>query len=147
MVRSRIDRRDLVKAGGQASSHISRQLSILGRAVQAFEERKLLWICRCRLIKRGELLNHDMRVALDLALPIQLLGCGKIVLICVYEETSRHVLDCHLHGEVRVGFDGAQVRGKDKLSRRHIINGWDQTHGGGVTRACSDLLPVRDRRT
>ena len=70
MVRSRVDRRDLVNAGGQAPSYSSCQYSILGRAVQAFEERKLLWICRRCLIKCGELLNHDVRVALDLALPI-----------------------------------------------------------------------------
>ena len=76
-----------------------------------------------------------------------MLGCGKVVLVCVYEETGRHVLNCHLHGEVRVRFDGAQVRREDELGGRHIIDGWDQTHGGWVTRATSDLLAVRDGQT
>jgi len=67
------------------------------------------------LVQRRERLDHDVRVTLDLALCIQLLGCGKVVLLRIDEETSLHALNRHLYGEARAGLDSAKVGGEDEL--------------------------------
>lgn len=56
-----------------------------------------------------------MRVTLDLALTVDLLGGSEIILIGIDEKTSLHIVDGHLNSKCLIRFNGAKVFGEDKF--------------------------------
>jgi len=115
MIRSCIDGRELIKACGKTVGDISSEFTAHSGGIQALEESERFGIGGSGLVERGELLDNDMRVTLDLTLCVELLGCGKVVLLCVDEETSLHVLDLHLDREWLIGFQSPKVLGEGEL--------------------------------
>jgi len=115
MVRRCIDGRELIKACGKTVGDISSEFTARGGGIQALEESKLFRIGGSGLVERGELLDDDVRVTLDLTLCVELLGCGKVVLLRVDEETGLHVLDLHCDREWRIGFHSPKVLGEGEL--------------------------------
>ena len=115
MVGRCIDGRELIKACGKTVGDIGSEFTAHSGGIQTLEESKLFGIGGSGLVERSELLDNDMRVALDLTLCVELLGCGKVVLLRVDEETGLHVLDLHLHCEWRIGFQSPKVLGEGEL--------------------------------
>jgi len=111
MIGCSVDRRELVNASRQASSDVGGQNTISGSSVQTLEEREFLWVCGRGLVKCSESLNDDVRVANDLSLSVQLLGCREIILLCVHESSSLEVGDCHGNSEWRVLLEGIPILG------------------------------------
>lgn len=115
MVRRCIDGRELIKACGKTVGDISSEFTAHSGGIQALEESELFGIGGRGLVERSELLDNDVRVTLDLTLCVELLGCGKVVLLRVDEETGLHVLDLHLHREWRISFQSPKVLGEGEL--------------------------------
>lgn len=115
MVSSCIDGRELIKACGKTVGDISSELTAHSGSIQALEESELFRIGGSGLVERSELFDNDVRVTFDLTLSVELLGCGKVVLLRIDEETGLHVLDLHLDRECRIGFQSPKVLGEGKL--------------------------------
>ena len=87
----------------------------MSSSIQALEEGKLLGVGGCCLVEGTQLLNDDVRVALDLTLPVELLRSCEVVGLRIDEETCLHVLDCHLDSESLSGLDRPKVRRESEL--------------------------------
>jgi hypothetical protein len=116
MVRTRVDRRDLVNTSRQTTRNRRAQDTVLGRVVQALEERKLVRVGNLRRRKRVDLLDHNMRVRDDDPLGVELLWGAKVVCLRVDKVTGVHVPNRHLHRESLVGRNGIQVGRRDKFA-------------------------------
>ena len=143
VVRRGVNRGHAVHARRE-TCHISRKHAALVLVVQALEERELGGVRRGRRVDRGELLDDDVRVALDVPLRVHLLRRGEVVRVRVHKVARLEVLDRHLDGEVLVRGHLAVVRREDELGRRHVRRRRDHPHRRGVARALLDLQPVRD---
>ncbi len=119
-------------------------MTVNGGSVKTLEEGEDLGVGRRRLAERSELLDDDVRVADDLALGVELLGRGEVVLVRIHEVTSLHVGDGHGNCERSVRGDGVTVCGNDEFCGGHVAHGRDGAHWRRVARASRDLLAVRD---
>jgi hypothetical protein len=145
VVRGRVDRGDAVEALGEAASDVRGEDAVLGGVVEALEEREAGRVRRRRLVGRLELLDDDVRVALDVPLRVHLLRRGKVVRVRVHEVARLEVRDGERDGEGRVGRERRAVRRELELGRRHVLRRRDDAHRRGVARARLDLLAVRER--
>ena len=146
VVRGGVDRGETVGTSRKTSGDISSEDVIHSLAVETLEEGEAGRVCRGRLLKRVDRLDDDVRVALDLALCVDLLGRGEVVLIRVHEVAGLKVVDCHLDRELGVRLDRLEVHRELELARWHVRRGRDDTHGRGVARTRLDLLAVCDRQ-
>src|ERR1700691_1016211 len=83
-----------------------------------------------------------MRVTNDLALAVELLGCGKVIFFGVHEVTGLYALDHHLDGEILVSLHCSKILWEHEFARRHRSGGRDLAHRGRVARSSCDLLAV-----
>lgn len=120
VVRGRVDRRETVDTLRETTGDDSGEDAVLGLVVQALEERELGRVEGARLVERLELLDDDVRVAVDVAVRVGHLGRGEEVLVRVREEASVEVLDRHLDREVLVRGDRLAVLGEDELAGGHV---------------------------
>ena len=146
MVRGRVDARNAVRALRQTISDLSSEHTTLRLVVQTLEERKRARVRRGRVLHAVHLLDHDVRVSLDVAGVVDLLGRGEVVLRCVHEVARDEVLDRHLDGEVRVRGDGGAALREHELGRGHVRERGDDAHWRRVAGASRDLQAVRDRQ-
>ena len=144
MVSSSVDRRDLVCASWETSSHISGQDAVNSSSVQALEERKFRRVGGSILGERRERLDDYVRMANDLATRIQLLGCSKVVLFCIDKVTSLHALDGQGDRERCVCRNVPTVGRECEFSRWHVGRRWDKTHWCRVARSFGDLETIGD---
>lgn len=144
MVSCGVDRRDLVNTSWETVRDISSENTTLSGSVKTLEEGEHLGVGWGGLVEGLELLNDDVRVALDLSLAVELLGRGEVVAVCVDEEAGLHSTDGHGDGELLVGLDGITVLGVGELRRGHVVSRGEDTHGCGVARTTLDLFTVGD---
>lgn len=145
MVGRGIDGRQFIDAGLKALVNSRGQFAILCGCVQALEESEFPGVRGLRLVKLVQLLNHDMGMSFDLALPIKLLWCGKVVRLCIDEEPCLHVFNRHLHRKCLPSFDSTKVLRKDELRRGHVVHRGDHTNGRRIARTLCNLLSIGDR--
>ena len=143
MVGGRVNGRDAVHALGKTTGDSHGVDSVYGLIVEALEEGKLFWVYRRRLVERVELLDDDVRVALDVALPVQRLGRHVERRRRVREMARLEVADRDFDREVLVRLNLVAVGGHLELGRRHVRLPGDHAHRGLVARALGDLLAVR----
>lgn len=146
VVRRSVDGCKTVCASGETCSDVGVKNTANSSFVQSLEECELCRVCRSRLSRGGHLLDDDVRVADDLAGRVDLLGCGKVVLVRIHEVARLEVGDRHFDRECRVRSDDSSVRGELELGRRHLRLGGDDTHRRWVARAGNDLLAVGERQ-
>lgn len=121
MVRCTVDRRQLIGASRKTIGHVGCELTVGSGRIQTLEESEFLGICRSCLVDGVQEFNNDMRVPLNLALGIEELRCGEVVLLCVHEEPSLHPPDGHLDLELGVLLDRVSILGEDELGGGHVI--------------------------
>lgn len=122
VVRRRVDARDPVRALGEAVRYLGRKHTTLRGIVQALEERELRRVRGRRVLDAVDLLDHDVRVSLDVARVVDLLRRAEVVRRRVHEVARREPADRHLHGERRVRLDCVQVLREHKLGGRHVVD-------------------------
>jgi len=105
VVPGRINRRKFVSTCREALVDGSSKDTVVSLVVQAFEEGEHIGVRRLRRVDRVDFLNHDVGVAGDLPLVVELLGRSEIVLVGISEKTSFHAFDSHLDGERLVFLD------------------------------------------
>jgi hypothetical protein len=132
MIGSRVDRRELVEARRKPTGDISCQYTILRGGIQSLEEGKSLRIGGSRLIKRGELLYHNMRVANNLSLAIHLLWSCKIIFLCVDKGAGLEILHGHADGESCRRLDSIAIFGKGEFGRGHVVGRWNNADRRGI---------------
>ena len=86
-----------------------------------------------------------MGVTDNLALIVYLLWRTVIIGIGIREFAQLHVLDCQLHRERCIGFQGVEILGEYVFARGYVGGTWDLAHRDWVARAIRDLLAVGDR--
>lgn len=145
VVRSRVDRGELVGTSGEAVGDIGSQDAIHRSCVQTEEECELGRVGGSGLCNGGKLLDNDMGVSYDQALSVKLLGRGEIVGLRVHKVTGLQVADRHgdSKGRVRSG-DVNQIGGELKLRRRHGSGRRNLTHRSRIARPGLNLLTIRD---
>jgi len=121
MVGGRIDRGQLIEPNFETVRNSGAQFAIVGGRIQTFEKHKILRVSGSGLGEGSEFFNNNMRVTLDLALSVELLGGSEIIGISIDEKTSLHVLDGHLNSESLVRLERAKVLWGGKLGRGHVI--------------------------
>lgn len=144
MVGGSVDRRKAVRAGRETRGDICGEDAVLRDVVETLEEGELGRVRGGRLVDSAELLNDDVRVALDVARGVHLLRRGEVVLVRVHEVARLEVVDGHRDGERRVGLHGAEVLGERELGRGHVRRRGDDAHRRGVARTGLDLQAVGD---
>ena len=102
MVSSGVDAGDAVEPFIETACDIGGEDPSLCSPVQALEKVESCGIGRRSLVERGKLLNDDVRVALDVARAVDLLGCREVVLVGVHEEASVEMRDRHRDRECLV---------------------------------------------
>ena len=112
MVSSGVDRSETVEALRETVGNVGGQDTILGRIVQTLEESKDVGVRGGRLLEAGDLLDNDVRMALNVSSAIDLLRSREVVLLGVDEVTGLKVGDSHTDGEGGVGLNGAKVGGE-----------------------------------
>ena len=145
VVRRSVDRRKTVRALRETARDDRGEHAVLRGVVEALEEDELARVRHLRRLERRDLLDDDVRVALDVALRVHLLRRGEVVVVRVHEVARLEVVDRHLDREVLVRGHLAVVRREDELGRGHVRRRRDDPHRRRVARARLDLLPVRDR--
>ena len=145
VVRRSVNGREAVEACWNAVRDISGEDTIHGRRVQPLEEHELGRVRGRRAVEAGELVDHDVRVALDIPLRVHLLGRGEVVFRRVHEVSRFEIDDCHLDREVGVGLERGSVRWDDELGRRHVRHRGEYAHRRRVARPSLDLGAVRKR--
>jgi len=78
MVGSRVDRRDLVNASREPTSHVSANNSVDSSAVNPLEELEHFRIVRCSLCERSQFLDNDVCVSDNDSSSIDVLRPGKV---------------------------------------------------------------------
>ena len=146
MVSSGVDRSETVDTSGETVGNISSQDTVSGLVVQTLEEGETSGVGGVGLGQGLQLLNNDVRVTLDIASTVNLLGSSEVVLLGVGEESSLEVGDGHRDGERSVGLDGIAVLGVLELGGRHVSLSSDDTHGCRVAGAGLDLLTIGERK-
>lgn len=145
MVRGSVNRRDFVCPCRKTVRHVCTEDTINGCIIQPLEERELGRVGRCRLRERAQLLDNDMGVPLNLPLRVQLLGCGKVVLLSVHKMACLHALNSERDGKCLVWRNDVKVLRVGEFSGGHVRRRGDRTHGCGVAGSARDLLPIGDR--
>lgn len=151
VVRGGVDGRQAVGTCGETTGD-GRGEDAVGRlVVETLEEHERGGVCGRGLVERRELVDDDVRVAVDVARTVDGLGRGEVVLVRVREEAGVEVLDRHRDREVLVSGDRLPVLGERELAGGHVRRRRDHAHRRGVARALLDLeavrdLQVRDRR-
>lgn len=115
MVRTGVDRRNLIRPSRKSTRNHRRQNAVLRGLVQTLEEREHRRVRHGCGTETRELLDDDVGVSDDEPLAVELLRCGVVVGVGVDEEAGVEVLDGELDGEIFVGWDGASVGGEDEL--------------------------------
>jgi hypothetical protein len=143
VVGGRVDGAHSVCTGGKTIGDYLGKDTTHGSTVDTLEEGESARIKGLSLTQTlGQVLNDKVGVTDDQAVTSYLLGSSKVVLLGVDEVAGRELADGHLDGEVRVGGDGAHVRGVDELGGGHVVNVGDRPDGSGVAGAGHDLLAV-----
>jgi len=146
MIRGRIDGGEPVGTGLESSVNTGSEDTIRSSTIQSFEEGKAGGVSWVGLLQRVEEFNDNMGMAPDDTLAIQLLWCGEVVLLRVYEITSLKISDGHLDGEWGVGCNPSTVGWEHELRRGHNVHRGDDTHRGWVAGSSTDLLSISDRK-
>lgn len=144
MVCGRVDGRHTVNACRETIGDGHVKLAVHSGVVQTLEELECSGVSGSSLSERADLLNDDVRVALDETSVVDSLGRSEIVLIGVDEEASIEVADVHEDGEGLVRGNHVEVLGVDELGRRHARVSSNDTHRSWVARSVLDLLTVSD---
>ena len=139
----RVDRRHAVHTSGETARNLSGESAVVGLVVEALEEDELLRVERLLLVEALEAFDGDVRVALDEALSVHLLGRHVERRGRVGEVAELHVADRDGDGERLAGGDRRAVRRVHELGRRHLVLCGDHAHRGLVARTLDDLLAVR----
>lgn len=133
VVGCRVDRGELVHTRSETGRNLGRKNTTLGSGVQTLEKGELLRIGGGGLSQRCKLLNHDVRVTLDLPLGVDLLGSREVVVGGVYEKAGLHLRNCHRDGECFVSLNCSKVLGEREFRRRHILCRRNAAHRRRVT--------------
>ena len=129
VVRRRIDRRQAVETSWNTSSDVSSENAVLGCCVQPLEEGEPGRVCGRRAVEAGDLLDHDVRMSLDIARGrIDLLRRGEEVLVRVDEVARLEVPDRYLDREVGGRLDRRPIQREHKLGRGHVRHHGDGAH-------------------
>ena len=143
MIGSGVDGADAVDTRGQTTGHISGEDIIGSDIVETLEKGKSGGIQRFGGLERGQFLDHDVTVANDDSLVVDLLGGGVIVCGGGDKVSGLHVENLHLDGE-RLVFHNALVSilGEHKLAAGCLVEADDATHGSLIARAGCNLLAI-----
>ena len=128
VVCGRVDGRKTVGASRETASHISGEDTVGRDAVETLEEHELGRVRDSGLRDAAELLDDDVRVALDEPGRVHDLRRHVERRRGVREVARLEVVDRHLDREVCVRGDGATVRREHELGRRHLGLSGDETH-------------------
>lgn len=146
VVRRGVDGREPVRALWKAIRDLNGHGAVrAGPGVDALEEGKGLRVQDLGGLEGIDRLDDKVGVADDVALAVDLLRGGIVVLLRVHEVARLEVADRHLDRERRVGFDGVEVGRLHEFGRGHVRAARDHAHRGRVARTALDLLAVGDR--
>lgn len=146
VVRRGVDGREAVHTRRHPARDDGGQRAVHRDVIEALEKRELGGVRRRRLVERGEPLDHDMRVAHDVARGlVDHLRRGEVVRGRVDEEARVEVVNCQHNGEGRVRLDRVEVRRVDELGRGGVVHVRHDAHRRGVARSGCDLRAVRER--
>ena len=146
VVRRGVDGREPVRARWKTIRHLNRHGAVrAGPGVHALEEGKGLSVQDLGGREGIDRLDDKVGVADDVALAVDLLRRGIVVLHRVHEVARLEVVERHLDRERRVGFHGVEVGRLYEFGRGHVRAARDHAHRGWVARTGLDLLAVRDR--
>lgn len=115
MIGGRIDGGQFIEPNFETIRNSSAQFAIVSGSVQTLEEDKILRVSGSGLVEGSKFFNDNMRVTLDLALSVELLGGSEVIGISIDEKTSLQVLDGHLNSESLVRLERAKVLWGHKL--------------------------------
>lgn len=142
MVGGSVDGRKAVCTGRETIRDVSGEDAVLRNIVQTLEEREARGVCGRGGGERRDLFDDDVRVALDVACSVDLLGRREIVLVCVHEVAGLEVVNRHLDGERCVRLDSTEVVREHELRGGHVRRSSDDTHWRRVAGSGRDLLAV-----
>jgi hypothetical protein len=141
MVTGRVDGGDTVDTSWKTFGNIGGQNTVHRGSVETLEESKDFGVQGLRRVESRHQLHGNVAMTLDLTID-QLLRSGIVCVGRVRERSGVKVVDLERDGELGVGSDGIKVLGGVELGGRHVVNGRDVAHGGGVARTSLDLETV-----
>jgi len=160
MVACRVDGGETVDTSWKTLGDVGSQDTVGRGSVKTLEESEDLGVQGFGRPERRHELHGDVTVTLDDAVD-QLLRSGIVSVGRVRERSGNQIANLEGDGERGVGGEGIEVLGEVEFGGRlpvtgqidaqesrtrsyHVINGWDITHGDGVTRTFLDLETVCD---
>lgn len=144
MVCSGVDGGQTISTRTNTTRNGNIKLAVHSCVIQSLEEYEAVRGGGSGLRERGELLNDNMRMALNVAGTADLLRCSEEVVVCVDEETSIQIVDGHHDSEGLVRGNRIEVLRVDELGRWHAGVRSNDTHRSRVAGPTRNLLSVGD---
>jgi len=114
MVRRQVRHCDPIIPNRQVTDN-GRQNAVHRGEIQPPEKRKMFWVSRSRLVEPRQCINHDVRMAYDVPVRVDILGASHIRLLRIREPTGIDMSDRDLGGEVLAARDDVEIPRENEL--------------------------------